>query len=65
MPSYLGDFPLRVTDASRKIDKTQEVLKIWIAINCSLIHKLSTQDLAFSLITNPHKERVGKHLMRL
>jgi len=65
MPSHLGGFPPRVTNAPWKIEEVREVLKIWIALNCSLTHNLPTQHLDFSLITNSHKESIGKHLTRL
>ena len=49
-PSHLGGFTSKSNKCATKIDEARQVLKDWLALNCSLT-------LNQSLITHFHKER--------
>jgi hypothetical protein len=57
MSSCLGGFPSKSNKCFTKYDEAQRVLKVWLALNCSLTLNLSTQHFNHTLITHSHKER--------
>jgi hypothetical protein len=57
--SHLGGFLPRVTTSSRKIDKGKQVLKVWLALFCSLTRNHSINTLIYQLKLNLTKRGLG------